>query len=311
VKFDNKNILVIGDIMLDVYQYGEMTRISPEAPVPIVKIFKTKSRPGGAANVAMNLSALGCNTTLLGYIGRDEYGEVLVSKLREHDIRTYDLIQTESPTISKTRIMSGDQHILRYDQDSDFTNTNHKIINELQLIAKIVQQQKIDIVIVSDYAKGTITKDVMDAIQQTGCTMICDIKPKNKHLFNKVDMIVPNLTEAMEIANMPQSSGNLKSIAKKIISELHLRHIVITLSDHGIFAMDTHGKCMRVSAKNYGQVIDVVGAGDTVISVLAACASIDFDLFTATRLANIAAGIVVAKPGTSTCSVEELLDASI
>jgi len=300
--------------MLDVYRYGSTSRISPEAPVPVVKVSRESIAAGGAANVAVNLQKLGCFVELLGYIGEDNNGRQLRAELQQHGIIHTNLVESFSHTISKTRIIVDDQYTLRCDDDSTMRTRIHRKHHEGELVralSELGDKQRFDIVIVSDYAKGTITDTIMDTIKASfPCKILCDIKPTNAHLFNDVFCVVPNLQEALELVNA-QNNYTYSTLAREIKNRFGLQAVVITLSEHGIFLLDQHDNTYSFEAHvvDYNQrnaVLDVTGAGDTVISALAACLAIGYDLKESVRLSNLAAGVVVGKTGTAVCSAKEL-----
>ncbi len=318
LTFDNIKVLVIGDLMLDIYKYGTASRISPEAPVPVVLVREQDWICGGAANVAMNKRELGCQVELVGYIGNDHIGYNLKAELRRHGIPLIHSVESSSATISKTRIISDRQHMIRYDDDSDINTHMHQQMYERILISRIAElsrKKTFDVVVVSDYAKGTITKEVMDVIKESfECPIICDIKPANKYLFTDVFCIVPNLAEAMEISTLPCDS-TLKCLAEGIKYDLGLHIVIITLSQDGLFLLDESSEPhlfkahVSVDQNDPGGMPDVTGAGDTVLSTFASCIAKGYTTEKSSILGNLTAGIVVRKKGTATCSLEELNNA--
>lgn len=317
LTFNNARVLVIGDIMLDTYKYGQVSRISPEASVPVVLVSREENRAGGAANVAVNLKALGCRVELLGYIGDDHNGRKLQSELCKHKVIHDHLMETIAPTISKTRIIANNQHVIRYDDDSIIDTPIHRRHYEtalIQLISELGKQQLFDIVVVSDYAKGAITEAVMDSIKASfSCKILCDIKPVNAKLFRDVFCVVPNLMEARQLTD-GSDDDTLPELASSIKNQLHLDAVVITLSKDGILLLDQYDHIHSRKAhviNSSDKILDVTGAGDTVISTLAACLAIGYDLVESARLANLAAAVVVGKIGTATCSAKELHNENI
>lgn len=318
--FRKTRVLVIGDIMLDTYKYGIASRISPEAPVPIVLVSREENKAGGAANVAVNLKALGCYVELLGYVGDDDNGCKLRKELCRYGIIQENLVESMSPTVSKTRIVVGNQHLIRYDDDSNMNMLIHRHSYEhalIQSISELSKRQSFDIVVVSDYAKGVITEAVMNSIKASfSCKILCDIKPVNAGLFKDVFCVVPNLTEALQLVDV-SDDYTFPELASKIKSKLDLEAVVITLSKDGIFLLDQHDETHLFQAHTVenqnksNRVLDVTGAGDTFISTLAACLATEHSLVESARLANLAAAIVVGKIGTEVCSVKELQDENI
>lgn len=316
LTFDSIRILVIGDLMLDIYKYGTASRMSPEAPVPVVLVSHEIVSAGGAANVAMNLRGLGCQVELVGYMGNDRDGDTLKAELEKYEISYNHSIESSAATISKTRIVSDRQHMIRYDEDSSIGTYMHRQMCEQALIGEIIKldNEEFNVVVVSDYAKGTITQMVMDTIKESfKCPIVCDIKPINKHLFEEVFCIAPNLTEAIEMAS--PNYFTLKELAKAIKNDLSLSTIMITLSQNGLFLLDENDEShlfkahISIDQNDPSGILDVTGAGDTVLSTFASCIAKGYTTEKSSILGNLAAGIVVRKKGTAVCSLEELNDA--
>jgi len=319
--FNNAKILVIGDVILDIYKYGDVSRISPEAPVPVVLISHETNMAGGAANLAVNLKALKCDTIdLVGYIGQDNQGRQLMEILAGHGIDQYNLIMSVHPTITKTRVLANKQHMIRYDCDSLFNTKLHRQSREKMLtrhLKRLGKERKFDIVVISDYAKGTVTDKVMYTIRSCfSCPIICDFKPVNSSLFNEVFCITPNLDEAKQLAAQFEYK-DLHELAIIIKQSLDVEAVIITLSQDGICLLDQDDKYYKFDARvvvnenKPANRLDVTGAGDTVVSALAACLATGHSLPESVKLGNLAAGVVVSKTGTATCSIEELQSADI
>jgi D-beta-D-heptose 7-phosphate kinase/D-beta-D-heptose 1-phosphate adenosyltransferase len=320
LTFNDARILVIGDIMLDIYKYGTATRISPEAPVPVVLISKENVAAGGAANVAVNLKSFGCNVKLVGYIGDDYTGNQLKQQLKIHLIGCNNLIFSTAPSISKTRIIANRQHMVRYDDDSTIKTLSHRKRHESTMIEhlkKLSQQQHFDVIVVSDYAKGTVTDKVMKVIRSSFvCPIICDIKPVNSELFCDVFCITPNLAEAKQLV-VSDNNETVQDLAHAIKKKFNLKAVIITMSHDGIFLLDQEGQShifpahISINRDDPQMILDVTGAGDTVLSTFAACVANDYNLQQAVKLSNLAAGIVVGKTGTAVCSLKELQDENL
>lgn len=308
-KIKGKRILVVGDLMLDVYLSGRASRISPEAPVPVVTAQKKSLIPGGSANVAANLVELGCAVTIAGFIGEDDEGKFLQDRFCDLGINAESVIETSFPTICKMRVMANGQHIVRYDIDSNFRSiVNNALIDHLEVLGSM---RHFDAVIVSDYNKGTITQDVMSAIKtHFSCPIFCDIKPPNKKNFQNVWAIAPNLEEARQM--VANSSLGVEDIARCLKEDLSLKSVIITMADEGIFGLDENDECWSFPAHTSidehdpRQRFDVTGAGDTVLSVFSTCVVSGMLVKEALLVANVAAGIVVNKIGTATCGYNEL-----
>ena len=294
-NFKEKNILVIGDIMLDKYIFGNVERISPEAPVQIVNVKKEKFIPGGAANVANNIAALNANAFIIGVIGNDTEATTLINELKKRNINTEGIITDQNkPTTQKVRILGQKQQLLRIDYEKkDYLNkeTENKIIN---FIKKTIE--KIDAIIISDYAKGVITKNLIENIKELAKEkiIIVDPKPKHKDFYKNTTLITPNLKEAREMADNEED----------LITELNTA-ILVTKGEKGMSLLEKDGNITNIPTKAK-EVYDVSGAGDTVVATLTLALSSDATLKQAAILANHAAGITVGKVGTSTVTTEEI-----
>ena len=309
-KIRSKRILVIGDLMLDIYLRGKASRISPEAPVPVVAAECCEFIPGGAANVMANLRALGCEVVGVGFLGNDNEGKFLLNSLNAMGVETKSIILTELSTIHKTRVLANGQHIVRFDFDSDFSKVSEN--KQLEMVDCIKGlADSFDTVVVSDYCKGTITQDVVAMVKKIcSCPIIADTKPRHKNYFNGTWCITPNLDEAKQMVHW--QDGDPFTVARTLKKEMSLQSIIITLADKGILLIDEdnnevlHNAYTNIDRYASEQRFDVTGAGDTVISVFAACVSAGIKTNEAVYAANIAAGIVVNKIGTAVCSYNEL-----
>lgn len=303
-NFPKQKVLVIGDVMLDQYTFGEVTRISPEAPVPVIHKINESYTLGGAANVASNLASLGAETFLVGFVGDDERKNVVSSLLKERGINEKGIfLSKKRPTMLKNRIVADGFHqIIRFDDEitSHFTPDEEKKV--LNFVEKIVP--RVNLVILSDYAKGLfspyLTQKIIHLVKKNKKKIIADIKPFNKRLFIGIDLLVPNLKEAQEMTNekdVDKAGNALKKIFKC--------NIMITLGENGIALFPKTGKKTHIPVKKV-KVFDVSGAGDTVIAATGLALSSGADLEDAAVLGGKAAVLVVQKPGTATVSLEEL-----
>lgn len=305
-KFKDQKILVIGDLMLDKYSFGDVSRISPEAPVPIFLKKSEKYVPGGAANVAANLSALGAQVLLCGVIGQDKSGEVLVQILEENNINTKLILSVNTiQTTVKNRFLSGNNQLLRVDEE-DTLNIDNKLEKRLlTLLNEAIASS--DGLILSDYNKGffskELTQEIIKSAKKHKKVIIADIKPANKELFEGVDIVKPNLKEAKEMSGQSE----IEKIGKELVGFFH-SSVVITKGEEGISIFPKVGKPEHLSTKKI-KVFDVSGAGDTVVSVLTLGLVSGLGLKDAAFLANYAGGVVVQKLGTATISAEELQSA--
>lgn len=308
-----QSIAVIGDVMLDRYYYGNVTRISPEAPVPVNRIYKTKSALGGAANVAANLAKLGCKVFIGGVTGDDENLPVLQQLMDETCIDHLGLVVgSHRKTITKIRVLGGQQQMLRM----DFEETGELLDDEVNALEKWFSgllDKGIDGVIISDYAKGVCANAFCQwVIRQShsyNIPVLIDPKGNNWEKYAECDYITPNLKELGDTLGnvVPNEDGIIVDVAKKIGNSYKIKNMVVTRSEKGITVVnDTKVIHNPATAK---EVFDVSGAGDTVAATLMACIAGKQDLENAIYAANKAAGIVVGKVGTYPVSRDELLGA--
>ena len=306
-KFKNQKIAVIGDLILDKYIYGEVDRISPEAPVPIVRVIKEKYVPGGAANVAANISTLGGNPFLFGIVGNDQYKEILLRETAEMNIATSGIFtDSNKTTIRKTRVIGLNQQLLRIDHE----NTNYIETQQEEIfIKKLKEIKNLSAILISDYAKGTITKQLMTKFikysKEYNILMIVDPKPKHKEWYSGSSLITPNKKETQEMSGIIIETKDDFIRAGEILVNKFSSDVIITAGADGmyVFAKNNNPIHFETQAK---EVYDVSGAGDTVIATLtlALCCGVNFN--SAATLANQAAGIKVSKTGTAPIFLEEL-----
>lgn len=301
--FKQAKVLVIGDIMLDQYIYGDTSRISPEAPVPVVKKHNFEDKPGGAGNVALNIRKLGAQVSLLTMCGNDPEGDSLDLFLTDNDIDIH-LIKTPLPTIKKTRILSKHQQLLRIDTESSYNDLDH---SELLVIARQLIDTH-DTVVLSDYAKGTLTPVLQDLIKMaTSKNKIIIVDPKETDLarYKNANWITPNLNEFLNSADTNSDDRSLQNRAKTLIRQNNFDGILLTRSEKGMSLYSKNNPPLHLPAK-VREVFDVTGAGDTVIALMAAGLSVTENLSHIIELANTAAGIVVGKMGAAYATPEEI-----
>ncbi|WP_298653192.1 D-glycero-beta-D-manno-heptose-7-phosphate kinase [uncultured Proteiniphilum sp.] len=303
-----KRILIIGDILIDTYYVGDVKRISPEAPVPVVRVNNTYSVLGGAANVARNLMGIECNPTVLGLIGNDENGK-LVNKMFE-DLKAENvLFPTLESTVTKIRILGNNQQIARLDFEKEF----HSISRDEELLLTQAMEKlipEIDVVVVSDYGKGVcnelICKNAIELSSRYNKPIIIDPKGFDWHKYENATIVTPNLKELSDIyGEEVENRDNPIHIAGRfILNKYNIHSLLITRSEKGMSFIDRQTSVhISTEAK---EVFDVSGAGDTVVAVLAAALAAKFSLHDAINLSNKAAGIVVGKIGTSPILYDEL-----
>jgi len=305
-RFKKKKILVIGDIILDKYVFGNVLRISPEAPIPLVEVGWENFVPGGAANAANNLSSLGADVYVVGMVGDDANANILFNKLESRKIKTHLLIKDKNRrTILKERIVAQSQHLLRIDYDIKDNISrefeNYAINNIIEIIPKM------DSVIVSDYAKGFVTKRIMQEVtklcKQHKKYLIIDPRPENKALYYGANLIVPNYDEASKIAEIFGKEEEMINKVGNKLRKIYKTNVLVTRGARGMTLFTDETKHFPTKAK---EVYDVSGAGDTVTATLSLALCSGANLEEAITLANYAAGIVVAKFGTSTTTTIEI-----
>ena len=301
--FTQANVLIVGDVMLDRYWSGETSRISPEAPVPVVHVKDNEERPGGAANVALNIASLGGQVTLLGYTGDDEAGKSLADILKKQGVDTQFIKLNNKPTVTKLRIMSRHQQLMRLDFEEGFRGENHSnLISKYQTLL-----QNTDVVVLSDYKKGTLenSRELISIAHELGKIIIVDPKSHDFSNYQNATLLTPNLQEITAVIGSWENDDKLFSKSQALLRQHNINNLLITRSEHGMSLVQQNGELSTLPTRAR-EVFDVTGAGDTVVAVLAAAWSVNVPLEQAIALANLAAGIVVAKVGTATVSQNEL-----
>mgnify|MGYP001306229554 CR=1 FL=1 len=304
--FKKKNILVIGDIMLDKYSHGSVTRMSPEAPVPIVDIKKIVYKPGGASNVAKNLSALGMKVTLLGITGDDSELKELVKVLRHTDIKFDPVKDISIRTTLKSRVIGNDQHLMRLDHEDKNKSKMHS--NLLKKLAKYIKDT--DLIVLSDYDKGVIkpiAEKVINLANDNNIKVLVDPKGEDFSIYKNSFLVKPNELEFSVITGQAKSRNQMIAKGKKLKKELNLDALLLTLGKNGMLLFEKNSVISFPTSQK--EVYDVTGAGDTVISVLAASLSSNKTLKKSCELANIAAGLSIQHLGTVSISKSNIHNA--
>ncbi|MEY5013451.1 MAG: hypothetical protein RLY69_1166 [Verrucomicrobiota bacterium] len=307
-------ILVIGDLMLDHYIWGDVHRISPEAPVPVVNVARESHTAGGAANVALNLASLGVAARVAGTLGKDTSGEKLLGLLRAADVDTSLCLRAPlGPTIVKTRVIVRNQQLCRIDHEA--AASLYSLDPTPELLSAI---ESSDAVIVSDYAKGVVSQNTLNAIidhaKKHGKIIAIDPKPSSNLSFHGASLITPNRHEALELAGLAEPKIGEPYPLEKVCRNIHQSHapelLIITLGADGM-AISRYGKVEQTLPTRARQVFDVSGAGDTVIATLTAALASGASAENATKLANMAAGVVVSRIGTATVTADDLLETDL
>jgi D-beta-D-heptose 7-phosphate kinase/D-beta-D-heptose 1-phosphate adenosyltransferase len=309
-NFKALNVMVIGDLILDEFIWGDVSRISPEAPVPVVWVKKESFMPGGASNVANNLRSLGAGVHLVGVTGEDETGAILKSELDQKGICTAGVFTDRSrPTILKTRVVAGHQQVVRIDKER-LEKLDGALASRLTDYIEGAMK-KVDAVIIEDYGKGVITPALLSKVVPLAKRMkkIISVDPKEEHFayYRGTSVITPNNHEASKAVGFEiNDQATLKRAGEKLLSKLSCRIALITLGENGM-AVFQKGKPMKHIPTVAQEVFDVSGAGDTVIASYTLSLAAGADPITAAYLANCAAGIVVGKIGIAVVTPEELL----
>ncbi len=300
--FSSARVLVVGDLMLDRYWHGPTSRISPEAPVPVVHVNEIEERPGGAGNVALNIAVLGAVSSVIGLTGNDDAANALEISLRKAKVKTHFVRLANNPTVTKLRVMSRHQQLIRLDFEDGFVGQDVSALEKS--FTELLDAH--DVVVCSDYGKGSL-RDVQALIalcKQKNIPVLVDPKGTDFSRYKGASLVTPNLAEFEAVVGQCADDKELVSKAQALCKQFEFEALLITRSEHGmslIKGTEVHHLPTRAR-----EVYDVTGAGDTVVSTLAAALAAGESLVQATALANLAAGLVVAKSGTASVSVAEL-----
>jgi len=310
-KFYNKKIAVIGDMMLDCYYWGEVSRISPEAPVPVVAIDNEFSRFGGAMNVAHNILTLGGIPLPIGVIGNDYNGKILRTLMAELKINdSFIIIDKERPTTTKTRVIAHNQHVVRIDKE-DLTPINSKIENKIIDVLK-KNIKNIDAIILEDYNKGVLTsrliEEIINIANESKKIITVDPKFNNFFSYKNVTVFKPNRKETEDVLGIKiRTSEDITNAGNTLIEKLKAKYVLLTLGEEGV-ALFENGKTERKIPTKARKVADVSGAGDTVISTLTIALAAGADIYDAAYLANFAGGLVCEEVGIVPISIDKLFN---
>ena len=304
LNFEKAKILIVGDVMLDQYWHGDTSRISPESPVPVVQVNRVVERPGGAANVALGVAALGAQATLLGLVGRDAAANTLSARLTAAGVKHRLKTCSEEATITKLRVLSRHQQMIRLDRESPFLASSAKNALSDEYLRIL---EHVDLVILSDYGKGTLSESsafILSA-RAKNIPVIVDPKSNDYAIYRGASVITPNLKEFEAVVGACPTVDGLVEKARVLLSTYQIGALVVTRGEEGLSIIPAAGEARHMPAI-VREVHDVTGAGDTVIAVLGAALSSGWDLVSAATFGNIAAGIAVGKLGAATVSLQEL-----
>ena len=316
-SFNHMNVLIIGDVMVDSYLWGDVSRISPEAPVPIVSVNKRENRLGGAANVGLNIKSMGANPILCSVVGDDLKGKDFVELLGRENLSTEGIIQSkERITTTKFRVIGNKMQLLRVDEEMDNTISEKDTEQLISLFLKIIENNKIDVVIFQDYDKGVISPTLIDKVineaRQRSIPVVVDPKKKNFDAYRNVTLFKPNLKELKEGLNI-NFDATEKEQLKSVVRELKIRQssdiVMVTLSEDGVFVdYSINGeKGINIIPSHVRSIADVSGAGDTVISVASLCIAAKIDPLSMAEISNMAGGLVCEEAGVVPVNKELLL----
>lgn len=313
-SFNKLNVLIVGDVMLDSYVWGTVNRISPEAPVPIVASQKRENRLGGAANVALNIKAMGAKPILCSVIGNDSNGKLFAQLIKKEQLSSEGIIAVEDrPTTSKTRIIGNHHQMLRIDEEVTTSISDAQSKKLFQLISKIISSKKIDALIFEDYDKGVLSKNLIEELiklaKKNSIPTSVDPKKNNFLTYKNVTLFKPNLRELKEGLKLESDlsvSKNLKNAIQQLTKTLNCSICLITLSERGIYM--AQGKNEYWLPAHVRTISDVSGAGDTVIAVATLCLAAKSSLEFMAALANLAGGLVCEKLGVVSVDKQQLLE---
>ena len=302
-KFNSLNVLIIGDVMIDSYIWGKVERISPEAPVPVVRVTKKENRLGGAANVALNIQALGAFPYICAVIGDDSDGENFLSLLKAQGLSEEGLIKIKTrPTTVKTRIIAHNKQIARVDAETERNLSSSNTLLVLNKIKQIIADHRIDAIIFEDYDKGLITEELIDKTvklsKEMGIITVVDPKKRNFHAYKGVQLFKPNLTELKEGLKIDVDPLNIEQVEQavnRLKKQLGAKTVMLTLSEHGVYVSSENGNKHILAHKR--TIADVSGAGDTVIATAALCLAAGLNEFKTAEIANLAGGLVCEHVG--------------
>lgn len=307
-RFRKAKVLVIGDLMLDEFVWGRVSRISPEAPVPVVWVQSESVMPGGAANVANNVRALGGEVGVIGVVGEDRWGEALIKDLTSRRIDTSGVLTVRRPTTVKTRVIAHHQQVVRVDREQRESLPPGTVERLIRAVASRIDE--VDGLVIEDYGKGVITRQLLETVIPAARARkrIITVDPKEEHveLYHRVTALTPNRAEAGEAVGRELiSDRDVERAGAELLRRLECEGLLITLGEDGMCLFEQSGRRIRIPTVAQ-EVFDVAGAGDTVIATFTLALASGASMEQAARIANYAAGIVVGKLGVAVATPEEL-----
>ncbi len=316
-KFNKQNVLIIGDVMVDAYLFGKVERISPEAPVPVVSVTGRNSRMGGAANVALNIKSLGGNPILCSVVGKDIRGKEFVDLMKKEGLVTDGIqVSNHRPTTTKFRIVGNNTQMLRVDEESTYPISSYEERPLIRKIRKIIEETRIDIIIMEDYDKGCITENIIEFVQDISekynIPVTVDPKRRNFAYYRDLTLLKPNFKELIEGVGKDIENGDIQGIKFAMLELMERNNIkigMVTLSEHGVLICERNTQ--RHIPAEVRNIADVSGAGDTVISTLSLAMAAGLKPQIAAILANLAGGLVCEEVGVVPVNKEQLLKEAI
>ncbi|MGV6862167.1 MAG: bifunctional heptose 7-phosphate kinase/heptose 1-phosphate adenyltransferase [Putridiphycobacter sp.] len=318
-EFSSKKVLIIGDVMIDTYINGSVSRISPEAPVPVVKFKNKESRLGGAANVALNIKALGAKPYICSVIGNDENAEVLIKLINQNHLSDAGIIKVdERITTEKTRIIGNNQQLIRIDEEIETPISSQMAFNLIESVKDIIQKENIDVVIFQDYNKGVLVEKVIQDIIQFAnehqVPTVVDPKKENFLVYKNVTLFKPNLKELKEGLDLnfefkPEDKSTFIDAINRLKEEINPAYTFVTLSEYGVFI--NHEQTDFFIPAHLRNITDVSGAGDTVISVASLALACQLQPNLIAELSNLAGGLVCEKVGVISIDKEQLMQEAL
>jgi len=319
-RFNAVQALVIGDVMIDSYIWGKVERISPEAPVPVVAVEKRENRLGGAANVALNIQALGANPILCSVIGNDTKGKEFKKILKKEKLTDIGIIQSKQRiTTTKFRIIGNNSQMLRVDEENNSAINQTELKQFIKTIEYIIKTKKIDVIIFEDYDKGVISAELIQNVVRIASSknipITADPKKNNFNHYKNITLFKPNLKELREglkTENLISNSKEFQTAADRLQLNNNIENLMITLSEAGIYFSQKEKNSKKIKIRNtipahIRNIADVSGAGDTVISVASICIALNLDIYWVVTLANLAGGLVCEEVGVVPIKKEKLL----
>ncbi len=315
-NFKKLRVLIIGDVMTDAYIWGSVKRLSPEAPVPIVDVVKRENRPGGAANVALNIKSLGAEPILCGVVGNDAKGDAFLDLLKAETLSPHGILQSSHrKTTVKFRVIGNNTHLLRVDEETTNLLTPQESKELLKIIDKILATEAIDVIVFEDYDKGVLSKKLLEQVitrsKAAGIPIVADPKKHNFFNYKEIQYFKPNfkeLVQGLKIDISPKHHQALENAVQAFQAKQCINCVIVSLSEHGIYVSEKTKQGFKTKhiPAHVRNIADVSGAGDTLISVVALCAAAGVNAFDTAALSNVAGGIVCEDVGVVPISKEKL-----